>query len=683
MSIEFSPHNNYNNNDTNHDGDGIGGRSFSFSGDHSSSHYGNGGNSTPFFADATLDLDEAHDCAETPEAVPRSTILQTESPLIKLQLPSLDVALQEDNVEEKMQFTRITSQLPSDTTKNLAIPKWPRDLSWAIGFWVYCPVVLLVPTFLNRGATKTALETDPQRACAEHATLAALAASFVVARFFYAGSGDNARHGAAALLTKSAPSGLAGAMALALFAWWALPGARVAVAVPCWFIARDVWLFRQWKQRWNSDEVTTTAAAAGTGSRQAFFQALVCMALEILSRSLRRQAFYRALTILLLVQFGVVHLWRWALLAAMGTQNWLLLVLVAIAGKWATGTVTRLLSLLACGGVTHWFIHQSELLQQWPERLQSTDDDDQAKIEDTDPNRHNIPDAYRTVDASVYQSVLAMDDALDDDFGIDEDELENGYATRADAGRPTTAAANTHQQQHHVPTVKSILWAGLTVSFGSVAQCGLFGGLAQYVWSQIRKVEVAGTAIQQLRQARLNNRSGASGFQGMPIGQNHSGAIMSRFGGPVNRLARGFVQRFSDLAMTHVAAYYKSYHIAARDVALLIDESGVEPIIHDDITTHMCACVGGAISSVIVIVTGYVLVHQRKNSSPRATDWEVAETMLLSFILSYTLLFTVMEPLRASIKAVYVSFAQNPRALSQAYPLIYHRLSRLSESQVS
>lgn len=52
--------------------------------------------------------------------------------------------------------------------------------------------------------------------------------------------------------------------------------------------------------------------------------------------------------------------------------------------------------------------------------------------------------------------------------------------------------------------------------------------------------------------------------------------------------------------------------------------------------------------------------------------------LLLSFYLSYTVLFAALEPLRASIKAVYVSFAQHPDSLSAAFPLIYHRLSRLS-----
>jgi hypothetical protein len=118
-------------------------------------------------------------------------------------------------------------------------------------------------------------------------------------------------------------------------------------------------------------------------------------------------------------------------------------------------------------------------------------------------------------------------------------------------------------------------------------------------------------------------------------------------------------------------------------VLLVFAFAGVEPILHDDISTHMCACTGGSVSGIIVIFTGYVLLHQRKTTKEYISDLEVVENMLLAFIISYTLIFTVMEPLRASIKAVYVSFAQHPRSLSQAFPLIFHRLSRLSESNVS
>lgn len=105
-------------------------------------------------------------------------------------------------------------------------------------------------------------------------------------------------------------------------------------------------------------------------------------------------------------------------------------------------------------------------------------------------------------------------------------------------------------------------------------------------------------------------------------------------------------------------------------------------MIHEDISTHMSSCVGGALSSLIVVFTGFVLVHQRNRNHPEIGDSAVFVDMSLAFVFCYTLIFTVMEPLRASIKAVYISFAQYPNALSQSFPLIYHRLKRMSESNL-
>jgi hypothetical protein len=96
------------------------------------------------------------------------------------------------------------------------------------------------------------------------------------------------------------------------------------------------------------------------------------------------------------------------------------------------------------------------------------------------------------------------------------------------------------------------------------------------------------------------------------------------------------------------------------------------------------ACVGGSVSGLIVLVAGYLLLHQRRNMWKTEISYDISDTevvldMLVAFLLAYTLIFTVMEPLRAAIKAIYVSFAQHPRSLSRAFPILYHRLNRLSE----
>lgn len=95
-------------------------------------------------------------------------------------------------------------------------------------------------------------------------------------------------------------------------------------------------------------------------------------------------------------------------------------------------------------------------------------------------------------------------------------------------------------------------------------------------------------------------------------------------------------------------------------------------------TTHMCSSICGSVSGFIVVLIGLVLSHRRSGLSDEA----IVHTMLLAFLFCYTLLFTLMEPFRASIKAIYVSFGERPQSLSQAFPLIFHRLSRISDDNL-
>lgn len=59
----------------------------------------------------------------------------------------------------------------------------------------------------------------------------------------------------------------------------------------------------------------------------------------------------------------------------------------------------------------------------------------------------------------------------------------------------------------------------------------------------------------------------------------------------------------------------------------------------------------------------------------------IFEIMVTTFIMCYTLVYTMMEPLQASIKAMYICFAQNHQTLSQAFPIVYHRLNRMTNER--
>ena len=104
---------------------------------------------------------------------------------------------------------------------------------------------------------------------------------------------------------------------------------------------------------------------------------------------------------------------------------------------------------------------------------------------------------------------------------------------------------------------------------------------------------------------------------------------------------------------------------------------GVESIIHDDITTHICFSVGHLLAGTIPLIFGVLLVaHQNSSFSSTLSmlatnkDASLLEVLLFSYIFCYTILFTALEPLQAAIKVVYVCFAEHPLSLSQAFPLI-------------
>ena len=115
---------------------------------------------------------------------------------------------------------------------------------------------------------------------------------------------------------------------------------------------------------------------------------------------------------------------------------------------------------------------------------------------------------------------------------------------------------------------------------------------------------------------------------------------------------------------------------------------GVESIIHDNITTHICSSIGHLVARTITLIFGMLLIaHQNSSLSSTLSmlatnkDASLLEVLLFSYVLCYTIIFTALEPLRAVIKAVYICFVEHPSSLSQAFPLIYQRLRRISDAR--
>ncbi len=105
--------------------------------------------------------------------------------------------------------------------------------------------------------------------------------------------------------------------------------------------------------------------------------------------------------------------------------------------------------------------------------------------------------------------------------------------------------------------------------------------------------------------------------------------------------------------------------------------SGIEQIIYEDISRHMCSSISKSISGIIVIFIGHAY------ASAGYDHLIIYEIMVTSFIMCYTLIYTMMEPLQASIKALYICFAQNHLTLSLAFPIVYNRLERMTSERDS
>ena len=395
---------NNNNNDSNH------GNSFSYDnishhsdmgslgGGSSNGGGGGGGNSTPFFADMTLDISVAHDIAETPEPINRKTFDANHPVSSSLPhfptMPSLPELQQSNNSQihnnnnnnsntstsrddanigndnddndpsmieshqpnhhqqqhpssqgnprkDKINISEngvyeddfnddnhVMARVTSDSTpggrfrpfgsssggwrSRFRRRRWPKDVGWAIAFWLVVPIGLFVPLVKYGTGTSggrsggssdasssfksswLAAAASPRSATLHTLTWGLIFAAVLLPRFLYRtsggiGVGDDARHFASQLLLASAPVSACVYLALLGATYFLLPSAMWPYGlIPLWYLARDLYLFRRWKM-----------TATTPGGRQAFFQALACAALDILSRSLKRKALYRTVIVVI------------------------------------------------------------------------------------------------------------------------------------------------------------------------------------------------------------------------------------------------------------------------------------------------------------------------------------------------------------------------------------------------
>jgi len=297
----------------------------------------------------------------------------------------------------------------------------------------------------------------------------------------------------------------------------------------------------------------------------------------------------------------------------------------------------------------------------------TNDGDNNSSKEDAEArlNRSNSHGYSPSITISSYDyNTIMVGDNNDgsDDEDDDEKYLSSNIELFTQPSSTDPASGNTQRNG------ASIIVSAFTISFGSAAKCALLGGLAQMIWAAVRFFD-----------------SGSSGYRTMEV-VNFGGDVNTSFSSlsptsKVKQLALTFVRSHTDFALAHCSAYYKSFNTAATDVAQLISFAGVDSLIKQDITTHVCSgfCL---VISVITTLVFAVLIELMRNAEDMDRDVSFVDILITCFVVSFSTHFLSLEIMRSSIKTVYIAFAEKPESLSQGYPLVYQRFTRLREANI-
>ena len=485
----------------------------------------NSSNNSPptdcFFADATLDLEEAHNLAADAKSIVSST--REESVESSQKLP-------QKQHEQQRTLTSI-STIPSPMARPSRMPQRPRDVPWALTALFIIPTVLVLGPFMLWNASEKdywGLGTSVH-VVSNTSLFLAYIVSLGIARTVYnhpgGGDGEDARHSASQLIGASPAIAIAIAPITLVCMYVETP------SVPWYYptVVICLWL-RQWMLLFYKKK---------TDDDSYFFRELTVVSLDILCRQFRRPALMRALYGLITIQW--IFLLSFCHLLLRRKYSFSTSFILFVVGWWTIQLITKMMAFLASGGVTSWFIQQSNLMEQM-EHMKATKENNHTKSEEENSKNgvvsleladraaakaalHSMPEAYRSADANAYQPILFQDDYYNPDNDNDDDEEEQ-------------ISTDTNQT-----TVKSLLLCAMGISFGSVAQCAFYSG------------------IPLLRKRNY-------GFRGMSFFHQHT--LLQK----IDSFLQEFSRNHSDHAMSHIAAYFKSYTRASNDVSSLMDASG-------------------------------------------------------------------------------------------------------------
>jgi hypothetical protein len=125
------------------------------------------------------------------------------------------------------------------------------------------------------------------------------------------------------------------------------------------------------------------------------------------------------------------------------------------------------------------------------------------------------------------------------------------------------------------------------------------------------------------------------------------------------------IEYFNMYAFAQVAIYGKTYCEAAKATWRLVNGHGIKAIINDDLIGNvlMLAClIGGVLTAVLGGVMIYFLEH----------DYYI-QMAIIGFIIGVVMVMMTQEVVESAVVAIFVCFAEEPKALQKNNPRLYNR----------
>lgn len=289
-----------------------------------------------------------------------------------------------------------------------------------------------------------------------------------------------------------------------------------------------------------------------------------------------------------------------------------------------------------------------------------------------------------------------------DNWSRQQQEPALDYAFRAGPDM-VVESGDDAESASDVAEVQNIIFRrGLTTCFGTVCAGGLTIGPTSVLWGALESIHVllkfasarvlrnggALTGASQGHQALDSSDIAAASADGSDDGSRNGEATLGRRRSSMAAAPQHWVASAREKILKNVIVHANRYGwarsalrgtrfiSASREAWTLIHDQGVDGVLRKDMAESILRCWSWIFGSVTALVARLLLPN---TLAPE--DYFLFFTT--SFALGAANASLLLEPLRAAVGAIFVSYSEAPNCLEKQYPIVDHRFSRLCKEKLT